>query len=177
MTTYVALFRGINVGGKNILPMEDLVAILEGIGCDKVKTYIQSGNAVFRARKIQTKKFEEKISSNIMERYGFRPKVLLLEVQELLDAVENNPFNNMDGKALHFFFLESAPVEPNLDELASVKSNTEKFKLDKNIFYLYAPDGIGRSKLAAKVEQALGVPVTARNWNTVSKLVTLARQA
>ena len=108
MNTYVALFRGINVGGKNILPMKELVGILEGIGCEKVKTYIQSGNAVFRAGNNNTKKFEEEISSKIFESHGFKPKVLLLDVKDLADAIEKNPFGNTEGKALHFFFLESA---------------------------------------------------------------------
>jgi uncharacterized protein (DUF1697 family) len=177
MSTYVALFRGINVGGKNILPMKDLVGILEGIGCEKVKTYIQSGNAVFQFKGNKTKRIAEEISSKILESHGFKPKVLLVGVKELEDAVENNPFKTMEGKSLHFFFLESTPAKPNLDELASVRSNPEEFKLDKNIFYLYAPDGIGRSKLAARVEQALGVPVTARNWNTVSKLIAMVKKA
>ena len=103
--------------------------------------------------------------------------MLLLGVTELEDAIKNNPFKTIEGKSLHFFFLESTPIKPNLDKLANVKSNSEEFKLDKNIFYLYAPDGVGRSKLAAKVEQALGVPVTARNWNTVSKLFAMVKQA
>ena len=177
MNIYVALFRGINVGGKNILPMKDLVGILEGIGCEKVKTYIQSGNAVFQAKENQIKKIAEKLCSRILESHGFKPKVLLLGVTELEDAIKNNPFKTIEGKSLHFFFLESTPIKPNLDKLANVKSNSEEFKLDKNIFYLYAPDGVGRSKLAAKVEQALGVPVTARNWNTVSKLFAMVKQA
>jgi uncharacterized protein (DUF1697 family) len=77
---------------------------------------------------------------------------------------------------LHFFFLESTPEKPNMDELANAKSDSEEYRLIKSVFYLYAPDGIGRSKLAAKVEQALGVQVTARNWNTVSKLIAMAKQ-
>ena len=177
MDTYIALFRGINVGGKNILPMKDLVGILEGLGCEKVKTYIQSGNAVFRAKENQIKKITEKLCSKILGSYGFNPKVLLLGVTELEEAIKNNPFKTIEGKALHFFFLEYSPVKPDLDELANVKSNSEEFKLDKKTFYLYAPDGIGRSKLAAKVEKALGVPVTARNWNTVRKLIEMVKQA
>lgn len=177
MKTYIALFRGINVGGKNILPMKDLVRILEGLGCEKVKTYIQSGNAVFQAKENQIKKIAEKLSSKILESHGFNPKMLLLGVPELEDAIKKNPFKTIEGKTLHFFFLEYSPVKPNLDELANVKSNSEEFKLNKKIFYLHAPDGVGRSKLAAKVEQALGVPVTARNWNTVSKLIEMVKQA
>jgi uncharacterized protein (DUF1697 family) len=176
VSKYVALFRGINVGGKNILPMKDLVGILESIGCEKVKTYIQSGNVVFQFRGNKTKKIAEEIGSIILESHGFEPKVHLLSIKELEAAVENNPFSTVEGKSLHFFFLAPTPSKPDLDALAKLKSNSEEFKLHKNIFYLLAPDGIGRSKLAAKVEKALGVPATARNWNTVSKLMAMVHQ-
>jgi uncharacterized protein (DUF1697 family) len=99
VNTYIALFRGINVGGKNILPMEDLVGILEGMGCEKVKTYIQSGNAVFRTETNQTKKIAEEISSAVLEGYGFKPKILILDSSELEEAIENNPFRTEVGKA------------------------------------------------------------------------------
>ena len=176
MSKYVALFRGINVGGKNILPMKDLVGLLDSIGCEKVRTYIQSGNVVFQFRGNKTKKIAEEIGSIILKSHGFEPKVHLMTIDELSDAVDNNPFKKVEGKSLHFFFLTSAPAKPNMDDLTKLKSESEKFKLHKNIFYLYAPDGIGRSKLAAKVEKALGVPATARNWNTVSKLMAMVHQ-
>jgi uncharacterized protein (DUF1697 family) len=174
--TYIALFRGINVGGKNILPMKDLVEIFEEMGCEKVKTYIQSGNVVFQSKKKQSTKFAGKISSKLLESHGFESKVLLLETAELRNAIENNPFKSEDGKALHFYFLDSLPDNPDLERLMVVKSKSEQFKLNKNIFYLYAPDGVGRSKLASKIEQSVGVPVTARNWNTVSKLISMTKE-
>ncbi len=177
MDPYIALFRGINVGGNYVLPMGDLVKTLERIGCEKVKTYIQSGNAVFWTKKNKTKTIAEEISSKILESHGFKPKVLLLRVSELHEAIQNNPFETVDGKALHFFFLESTPKNPDLAGLMAVKSDSEEFKLDGKVFYLYASDGVGRSKLAARVEQSLGVPVTARNWNTVSKLIAMVKEA
>ena len=177
MKTYIALLRGINVGGRNILPMKDLVGTLEGMGFEKIKTYIQSGNVVFQSKKKPSIKIAGKISSKILESHGFEPKVLLLEIAELQDAIKNNPFETKDGKALHFFFLDSFPKDPDLERLMAVKSKSEEFNLNKNIFYLYAPDGSGRSKLAAKVEQSMGVPVTARNLNTVIKLMAMAKQA
>ena len=157
--------------------MRDLVGILEGMGCENVNTYIQSGNVVFSTKKNQTKKIAEEISSKILESHRFKPKVLLLGVSELEESIENNPFKTDEGKALHFFFLESTPINPDLDGLVNVKLNSEEFNLNKKIFYLYAPDGVGRSKLAAKVEQALGVPVTDRNWNTISKLIAMVGTA
>lgn len=177
MNTYIALLRGINVGGRNILPMKDLVGILEGMGCEKINTYIQSGNVVFQSKEKQSSKIAGEISSKILESHGFEPKVLLLEIAELQDAIKNNPFETEDGKALHFFFLDSHPKDPDLERLMAVKLKSEEFSLNKNIFYLYTPDGIGRSKLAAKVEQCMGVPVTARNLNTVSKLIAMVKQA
>jgi uncharacterized protein (DUF1697 family) len=176
MNTYIALFRGINVGGTGLLPMKDLVTVLEGLGCGSVRTYIQSGNAVFGIGRDRARGIAGEIASAVQERFGFRPTVLLLEKRELLDAVERNPFDTKDGKALHFFFLDAAPGNPDLERLAGLKSKSEEFRLQKKVFYLHAPDGIGRSKLAAKAEQCLGVPATARNWNTVSRLMAMAEE-
>ncbi len=175
MNTYIALFRGINVGGTGILPMKDLTAILESLGCAEVKTYIQSGNVVFKRKQIHADKFAKEISDKVLESRGFAPKVLLLEISELEKAIKNNPFNTDGGKSLHFFFLEAKPTNPDMAKIESVKGNSEKYKLTETVFYLYAPDGVGRSKLAAIVEKCLGVPATARNWNTVSKLISMVK--
>jgi uncharacterized protein (DUF1697 family) len=156
--------------------MRDLVRILERMGCKDVRTYIQSGNVVLRTAKGPTRGLAEEISSRIFKQHGFRPKVLLLSVSELEMAIEGNPFSTAEGKALHFMFLESKPKNPDLAGLMAVKSKSEQFRLNEKIFYLYAPEGIGCSKLVAKVEPALGVPATARNWNTVSKLIAMVKQ-
>jgi len=173
VNTYIALLRGINVGGKNTLPMKDLTGILECMGYSDVSTYIQSGNAVFRSKTKCSNKTAIEIGSKIMESHGFTPKILLLEVSELKDAIENNPFRAEDGKGLHFFFLEAKPNNPDLTKLMNLKSASEEFKLDGSVFYLLAPDGIGHSKLAAAVEKSMGVAATARNWNTVNKLISM----
>jgi uncharacterized protein (DUF1697 family) len=170
MNSYIALFRGINVGGKNTLPMKALVEMLETMGYRNIKTYIQSGNAVFKSTKKQKQKIAREISLSVLDRYGFQPSVMLLDATEFRMAIKDNPFVTRDGKSLHFYFLESVPKQPSLERLKSVQSLTEKFELKNAVLYLYAPDGIGRSKLAANVERALGVSVTARNWNTVNKL-------
>jgi uncharacterized protein (DUF1697 family) len=176
MKTYIALFRGINVGGRNILPMKDLIKILENLDCSQVKTYIQSGNVVFNTKENNRNILAEKISRGIEERFQFKPKVLLLEAADLELAIKNNPFDTENGKVLHFSFLETLPTALDLEGLIELKTDSEEFKFHNNIFYLYAPDGIGRSKLAAKVEQKLGVEVTARNWNTVNKLFEMVKQ-
>jgi uncharacterized protein (DUF1697 family) len=177
MNIYIALFRGINVGGNNLLPMKELAGILQRVGCTSVRTYIQSGNAVFSTQKRDAKKIADEIGAGILEVRGFRPKVMLLGLPELEQAIKNNPFKTADGKALHVFFLESVPKKPDLAALTALKAESERFALEGNVFYLYTPDGFGRSKLGAKVEQRLGVAGTARNWNTVSKLMTMAKPA
>lgn len=164
------------MGGRNILPMKELVVLLEDMSCVNIRTYIQSGNVVFqRKRKIEHKDKVE-IGKRVLEKKGFEPRVLLLSEAALHSAVDNNPFATSNGKALHFFFLEKPSKRPKIEQLTSMQVKSEAFNLCGKVFYLYAPDGVGRSKLAANVEKALGVPVTARNWNTVSKLVSMVEQ-
>jgi uncharacterized protein (DUF1697 family) len=178
MKTYVALFRGINVGGKNALPMKELVAVLEDLGARKVTTYIQSGNAVFVSLETDTSRLSNKISSEIKKRRGFEPHVLLLELEDVERAMKNNPFPEAvsDPQALHAGFLASVPEKPNLNALESLKSDSERFQLIDKVFYLHAPEGIGRSKLAANAEKMLGVPMTDRNWRTVCKIGEMAQE-
>jgi uncharacterized protein (DUF1697 family) len=177
MNTYIALFRGINVGGRNSLPMKELVTILEELGCQNVRTYIQSGNAVFESDTDDISRLSKSISSSVEKRRGFAPHVLLLTLKELEKAIANNPFpeGREDPKALHVGFLASAPRQPDLKKLESLRGEKERFRLVDDIFYLHAPDGIGRSKLAASTEKLLGVPMTDRNWRTVLKLLDMAK--
>ncbi len=170
------LFRGINVGGKNILPMKDLVNILEAMDYSKVRTYIQSGNAVFCSKKKCNKNTAREIGSKIHKNHGFEPKVLLLGVADLEKSIDENPFDEADGKSVHFYFLETRPEKPDLEKIQSLKAESEEYRLLDRVYYLYAPDGIGRSKLASAVEKHLGVTTTARNLNTVRKLAALANQ-
>jgi uncharacterized protein (DUF1697 family) len=178
METYIALFRGINVGGNNPLPMKGLVALLESLHCQDVKTYIQSGNAVFRHESDDITALSNRISAGIKKSYGFEPKVLVLKVAELERAIALNPFKEAesDPKTLHLYFLASAPAKPDLDTLERMKADSEEFVLKDNVFYLHAPDGIGRSKLASQAERALGVSATARNWRTVTQIMDIAKQ-
>ena len=178
MKTYIALLRGINVGGKSILPMKELVSLLEDLGAQNVKTYIQSGNAVFQSEETNASLLSSEISAAIKKRHGLEPRVLLLESGEMEKVIESNPFREAESepKTLHVFFLASVPKDPDLDALESFKSDDERFALTGGALYLHAPDGIGRSKLAANAEKLLGVPVTARNWRTVCKVMAMAEQ-
>jgi uncharacterized protein (DUF1697 family) len=178
METYIALLRGINVGGNNLLPMKGLVVLLESLYCQDVKTYIQSGNAVFRHEADEVSALSNRISAGIKKSYGFEPKVLVLKAAELERARASNPFREAesDPKTLHLYFLASAPIKPDMGMLERMKADSEEFVLKDNIVYLHAPDGIGRSKLASQAERALGVSATARNWQTVAQVMDIAKQ-
>jgi uncharacterized protein (DUF1697 family) len=175
MSRYVALFRGINVGGKHILPMQALREILTACDCEDVQIYIQSGNAIFSSA-VAASGLSKSITHAIEDRFGFAPQVLLLTVDRFVAIVAANPFTDAESnpKCLHVWFLAGKPGAPNLDALDGLKVESERFSLQDDAFYLYAPDGIARSRLAAKVDRHLGVTTTARNWRTVSKIIELA---
>lgn len=174
MTIHVALFRGINVGGKHILPMQDLRELLAELGCEDIQTYIQSGNAVFSTT-ADVKTLSDNIRASIDEKFGFAPQVLVLTANQFRDVAAANPFANAeaDPKTLHVAFLTEDATDPDLDALTALKAESEEFSLTRDAFYLSAPDGIGRSRLVAKIDQYLGVSTTSRNWRTVRKLLAL----
>lgn len=176
MSKLVALFRGINVGGKNVLPMARLRGELEALGLVDVRTYIQSGNVVFESSAESSKELATSIADRIESQHGFRPEVLILSREELAAAVAANPFPEAaaDPKTLHFFFLAESATQPDVAALDDARVSSERYQLTDRVFYLHAPDGIGRSKLAAKAEKLLGVAATARNYRTVDKLVGMA---
>lgn len=176
--TFIALLRGVNVVGANSLPMKDLVHILESMGLRNVKTYIQSGNAVFQATDKEVAGLAEKIKARIQRERGFGPEVMLLRLGELETAMASNPYPEADSnpKALHLTFLASAPAKAGLTALAAIREPSEQYTLKGRVFYFWAPAGVGRSKLFSRVEKSLGVAGTARNWRTICKLLELARQ-
>ena len=179
MPAIIALFRGINVGGKNILPMKDLTRHLQSLGLDDVKTYIQSGNVTFRAPRKPAANLADRIGREIDRRHGFQPSVLLLTEKRWRQAIDENPFPDGESQpnTLHLFFLGGKPRKPDLAGLEKLKGKTERFHLADRVFYLHAPDGVGRSKLAPRVEQKLGVTATARNWRTVQRLLAMVSEA
>jgi uncharacterized protein (DUF1697 family) len=179
MGLWIAFFRGINVGGHNILPMTELKALLGEIGCNNVASYVQSGNVVFRHEEQSPDVLDSLVSQAVSSKYGFEPQVLLLTADQLSVASAENPFpaGENEPKTLHLFFLQADADSADWDAIGMLKSDTEHFRLVGRVFYLHAPDGIGRSKLAARVEKLLGVPATARNWRTVKKVLQIASDA
>lgn len=175
---WISLLRGINVGGSNKLPMAELRELFAGAGCADVRTYIQSGNVVFRAKDVERGELAARLAVAIEEAKGFRPAIMLLTREELEAAVEANPFPKAvsNPKSLHLWFLSREPEDPDLDALDDLRTPTEHYELRGAVLYLWAPDGIGRSKLAGRAERAVGVEATARNWRTVEKLRELASE-
>lgn len=178
MKTYIAFLRAINAGGFNSLRMKEFVALLEKLGLHNIKTYIQTGNAVFQTETANATQLPEKIKSAIKQRFGFAPEVILLSLAELESAISANPFPEADTnhKSLHLTFLASKPEAPNLETLEALKKDSEQFALENCVFYFYAPEGVGRSKLFARIEKSLGVYGTARNWRTAQKMLEIAKQ-
>jgi uncharacterized protein (DUF1697 family) len=177
MNTYIALFRGINVGGSNMLPMKDLKVLLEQNDCADVRTYIQSGNAVFRCGARDAVRLATRLTAAISKSHGFEPRVLLLTQRELEQAAAGNPFGEARDtpKSVHLFFLAEPPTKPDLKGCEALKAASERFALKGSVFYLHTPEGFGTSKLAGKAEKLLGVAATARNWRTVTTLLEMAK--
>jgi uncharacterized protein (DUF1697 family) len=177
LVTYIALFRGINVLGRNLLPMKALKILCEKNGCVDVQTYIQSGNVIFRSERSDVSGIAKQLSGSVSKSHGFEPRVVVITLAEIEKATAGNPFPeaDKDPKSLHVFFLAEAPKRPDLTSFESLKTPTERFELKGKTFYLHTPDGFGRSKLAARAEKLLGVDATARNWRTVTTLVEIAK--
>jgi uncharacterized protein (DUF1697 family) len=176
--TYIALFRGINVGSGRTVPMNALRQALEEGGCGAVRTYIQSGNVVFRSAH-DASHVSKQLAEAVSSRYGFEPRVIVRTVAELEKAVAGNPFpeGDDDPKSLHLFFLATPAKTPDLKAMEALKAKTERFALKSGVLYLHTPNGFGTSKLAARVERLIGVECTARNWRTVKAVLAMARAA
>lgn len=152
--------------------MKELKALLEGAGFESVETYIQSGNIVLRSAKPP----EDKISELILSNFGFKSGVVALTEDEFNAAVSNNPYQGFEGKFVHFFFCKESPkLDPA--KLDIIASPSESYKQVGNVFYLHAPDGIGRSKLVKNIESCLGVTATGRNLNTIEKLIEMVKNS
>lgn len=174
---WVVLMRGLNVGRANRLTMAELRDALAEVGCPGARTYLQSGNAVVDAPPGTTPaEAATRIARSVSARTFGDVDARVLEADALRRAVDGNPFPAAEERptSLHLFFLSSAPATDAARRLDEVAAPTEAFALRGDLLYLHAPDGIGRSKLAASVERRLGVAATARNWRTATAVLALA---
>lgn len=175
MATWIALFRGINVVGNNRLLMKDLVRVLEGEGLTEIRTYIQSGNAIFNSARGTPRSLADRIGRAVEARHGFRPRIAILAPRELSEAVAGNPFKaaTSEPKSLHLYFMAEAPPSPDHAALSRIRVGAEAFEFRGRVFYLHTPHGFPTSKLAANAERLIGIDATARNWNTVTRLLEM----
>ena len=172
MPKYVVLLRGINVGGRNKLPMAALRGLLAEMGCQEVQTLIQSGNAVVQAAR---KPCPRQLAGAIERDHGFQCPVFVLTAAQFRNAAENNPFPDAvaDPKSLHVVLLDSAIKQAQVDTLQELADQGELLRLAGKILYLHTPLGMARSRVAKSMDRVLGVTTTARNWQTISKLVAM----
>lgn len=176
-STWIALLRGVNVRGTRNLPMSAMAQVLAASGLTSVKTYIQTGNIVFRHPESDASGLTALVTRAIRDHFGFEPAIFVFRHSVLRRAIHGMPFADLDlqdsGATLHIFFLDGALQSTDLSRLKRLLAPDERFHLGDNIAYLHAPSGFGRSRIAGALERILGVNATARNWRTITALDAL----
>jgi uncharacterized protein (DUF1697 family) len=177
MSVTIALLRGINVGGKHKIKMVDLRDLFVGLRMTGAQTLLQSGNVVFETDQTDHATLAKQIEAGIEQRFGFSVNVLLRTHAQFGDVVKRQQIapDDADPRKLVVMFLSDVPTLENAHALLEAHTGPETFHIDGTEVYLYYPEGLGRSKLTnALIERKLQVLGTARNWNTVTKLLALA---
>ena len=177
-SSYVALLRGINVGGKNKLPMQKLVLLFQELGCENVRTYIQSGNVVFEASAALAKRLPAQVSARLERDLGLTVPVQLRSAAELSKALAVHPLaaRGVDEKFLHVMFLADRPTAARVKKLDPDRSPGDRFTVVGREIYLCCPNGIARTKLTnVYFDGALDTVSTIRNWRTAQKLLAMVR--
>jgi len=173
---HLALLRGINVGGANKLPMNELRDLFVAAGCRDVRTYIQSGNVIFRADPQIVASLPSVMTTRIAERFGFRVPLVMRTAAQIGDVIEHSPFI-VEGAAtetLHVLFLADLPPAPRVVALDPDRSPPDTFIVRGQEIYLRLPHGAARTKLTnAYFDATLATTSTARNWRTVTTLRAL----
>ena len=180
MNSWIALLRGVNVTGRNMISMELLRDICVTLKLRNPRTYIQSGNVVFGSPETDPAKLAARLGSAIEKRCGFRPSVMLRTADEMRDVVMRNPYaarQNIDPGKFAVFFMASQPHPEVSNKVMAINVGGEEIRVDGRELYIYFPDGQGKSKLPPILERTLKMPATARNWNTVNKLLAMAEEA
>jgi len=174
MPTLIALIRGINVGGHKQLKMADVKTLCESMGLRDVRTHLQSGNVVFRT----TRTDRARLAKDLEDAFDVDAKIILRTADELRSAIEANPMPEeaqRGPKGFIVMFLSGKPTATAMQSLRDAYSGPEKMQLHGAELYIEYGSGLGTSKLSlALIERKLGVSGTARNWNTVTRLIEIA---
>ena len=180
MPVLLSMLRGVNVGGHNKINMQALRSLYESLTFEAPRTYVQSGNVIFRTKEKNSAALAKKIQNAIEAEFGCRPEVILRTSEELRKAIAASPFasrrNLEPGKILVTFLTAEPPSEAHAT-LLRLKSHPEELHLNGRELYIYFPDGAGQSKLPwSSVEKLFKTTGTARNWNTVTKMLAIAEE-
>ena len=174
METYIALLRGINITGYNMIKMTLLEAMFAELKFKNIRTYIQSGNVIFENPITDPINLEKKIEARILQSTGFPISVIIRNRNEILTVLANNPFlrdRNEDITKLYVTFMDSEPKPEDIKKSQEFKSDSDEFVVSGKEIYVFCPDGYGRTKLNTNFfERKLRHKATARNWKTVQKL-------
>jgi uncharacterized protein (DUF1697 family) len=175
---HVALLRGINMAGHKRLPMKDLADLFAAAGAREVRTYIQSGNVVFRAAPEAAERVAAAVERGMAERFGFTAPVVLRTAEALAAVAADNPFttDGVDPTTLHVLFLADTPDAERVATLDPDRSPPDAFAVGAREVYLHLPNGAARSRLTPDYfDRRLGTTCTGRNWRTVLKLLEMTR--
>lgn len=175
MTSYVSLLRGINVSGQKKINMKDLKSLYESLGFMKTSTYIQSGNVVFTSSDTTESKLKALIEESLSKRYGFEVPVIILTKNNVLQALNMLPFEDVSpefhGSQTLFSFLSKNVENNKIEDFNRYLSSTEQLYMNNDVVYLYCPDGYGKTKITTNLlEKKLNVIATTRNWKTMLKI-------
>ena len=181
METYIAILRGINVGGQNKIRMIDLAAKLQSNGFSDLRTYIQSGNLVFRAEKKPEPEMANKIAESIKNEFGLNVPAIVFKKGDWNEIIGRNPFakdpHYNNPKTLHVSFLSEIPQLENVQKLTGYSDEPNEFSVVGKAVYLYCPNGYSKTKLGnGFLEKKLKVTATTRNWATTLKLAEMASE-
>lgn len=183
MPVLISMLRGVNLGTHNRIKMDALRAMYESLKLQRARTYVQSGNVIFRTNEKNTTKLATKIQDAIEKKFKFRPVVIVRSTEELRSSIAATPFeksrNLEPGKILVSFLVAEPPeaARAKLKALTSAKSYPEELHLIGRELYIYFPNGAGKSKLPwSQLEKLVNVTGTARNWNSVMAMLEIAEQ-
>ena len=180
MPVYIAMLRGINIGPHKRMKMEKLRACCEGLGFADVKTYIQSGNVIFRAGKLSPAALSKKLRDCIVNDFGFSAEVISRSREEMKEIIDDNPFmkeRGIDTLKLHVAFLSESASAAALKKLQGLTLAPDRTHGSGQEIYFYFPNGVSGSSLwRHPLDRVLSLPVTMRNWKTVTTLYQMAME-
>jgi uncharacterized protein (DUF1697 family) len=180
MPVLISMLRGVNIGGHHRIKMDALRALYESLKLEDPRTYVQSGNIIFRTKQKNSAALAKKIQNGIEREFGFRPEVILRSPDELRKAIAASPFvgrASLEPSKILVTFLTAEPGSDASATLLSLKAHPEELHLKGRELFIYFPDGVGKTKLPwSSVEKLLKTTGTARNWNSATKMLAMAEE-